>query len=193
MTTQINDLDIRECLGEYFSDKKYRKAFYNEYGYNQDALEDESAAIRELAYKSLGYTEKAFDDPSHAIRAQAYQTLGYTEKAFDDPAYNIRQTAYETLGYTEKALNDPDPDIATQASLILIRDKLPKGPDIRYVVYHDNLGYFVKNDRYGDPVYSDDIQGAKMYSSLSHAFSLVAPQTGDKLVPVNYNKTITEL
>ena len=171
MTTQINDLDIRECLGEHFSDKKYRKAFYNEYGYNQDALEYESAAIRELAYKALGYTEKAFDDP----------------------AYNIRQTAYEILGYTEKALNDPDPDIATQASLILIRDKLPKGPDIRYVVYHDNLGYFVKNDRYGDPVYSDDIQGAKMYSSLSHAFSLVTPQTGDKLIPVNYNKTITEL
>jgi hypothetical protein len=32
-----------------------------------------------------------------------------------------------------------------------------------------------------------------MYKSLSYAFSILTPQTDDKLIPVKYNKSITEL
>jgi len=186
----VNTMNIRECLGEHFDDYEYRKAFYKEYGYSIDALDDENHIIRRraneflgwsskafksteewvraTAYEKLGYTEDALSDVSSNIRYSAYEKLGWTVKAFTDSQYKIRKSAYDKLGYTTESLNDED-IVIVYAAMAYFAKQLPTGDDIRYAVHYDNKGFFVGLDDEDEWQFSDDIQYAKLYKSITRA------------------------
>lgn len=185
-----NLLDIKECLGELITDRKYRKAFYDEYGYNESALDDESESIRLNYYRSLGFTEKAFDDVSKVVRQEAYRTLGFKSKAFTDTDAMIRKEAYDELGYSEIALNDQHESIRESAAKYLAK-LLPVGDKLRYALFIDERGYYAKNQPNYEWSYTDDISKAKLYKTAQKAINLATDNgKAGKIVPVGVHKVI---
>jgi len=191
----VNTLNIKECLGEKYNDVDYRKAFYEEYGYSVDALDDENLLIRRNAhaflgwsqkscestdeyirskgYEYCGYTKQALTDSSITIRIAAYNVLGWTEDAFKDSSHYVRKTAYESLGYIKESLQDKDDNIVCCAMEYFAK-QLPKGKDVRYIIEFikngsGKGGYFVGLDDVDEWQFTDNINDAKLYLSVGKA------------------------
>jgi hypothetical protein len=71
-------------LGELYNDVSYRKAFYDEYGYDKSSLKDVDNKIRKHGYDILGYDKECKDDVYHYIRMEYYDKFGYDECMLDD-------------------------------------------------------------------------------------------------------------
>jgi hypothetical protein len=180
-----NTLDIKECLGELYDNTDYRKLFFEEYGYNNDALRDPATSIRLDAYRALRFTPATFNDESTVVRLEAYRTIGYTTDAFKDRSHIIRLEAYEALGYTDDAVNDDDYAIAVKARGALAKrraqkvvDQLEDGVEVQFILKFEE-GYLADEQDEYHYQYTDKVKKARMYKTISGAAKTGSDVSGD--------------
>lgn len=191
-----NTLDIKECLGELYDNVEYRKLFFTEYGYNNDALVDPATSIRLAAYRKLRFTPAAFSDQSNVIRLEAYRTIGFTVDAFKDSCPIIRREAYESLGYTENAVNDECQTIAHAARAAIVKQRAADAKhkaqqvnagtddDFRYVLKFED-GYLAdKQDDYDEYKFTNELKKSRMYKTIDGALRTGCDMSSENLFEI---------
>lgn len=179
-----NDLDIHECLGELYTDKEYRRAFYLEYGFNESAFSDPDKEIRRIAFIRAEWPEIAYQDPDSDIRYTAYRMRGeWPASALNDVSATIRAAAYSKLGFDYndyQALNDPANlivakalearawDVDRKVYKLQQSDIIPQ--TIKFAMYVPNYGYLAKKRKW---VFVKTLAEAKLQESVDDWYPLM--------------------
>ena len=106
--SETGDVFELSQLAHFKYDKSWhlRLRYYQTFGFDQDAVQDDDWRIRIEAYRSFGFPPNSKNDPDHRIRLAYYYKSGFTEEAKKDNYWLIRLAAYSRFGYNDDSDND---------------------------------------------------------------------------------------